>query len=410
MLSGYSNGIRTLLSSDNYFRGIKLFKQHLPKLSLIPIAVLTSTLISSISSKAYAQSTQFEFKKLPEGYTQEILKQSLPYKTTDSPFDAMQNVFATTSKIIEWFKHIPENVTALTTGITSDIYSLISSLILKTPLWLFDNEWFGNTTYLFSIVAVGIVSTLTIIEGMKRKFNKKYVDIKTIAKRWFIVAGLSTIVPFLFYQAFRLLNYVSETIIEMSSSHIGNPLNDSLAIFDILVLAAFNITLIILAIPILLKNARRFFDILVLGIVSPLAGVAYIFDSHKHLFRQWWSSLKQLSMVQVIYAFYLMIIGLFIYGVPTPDDVVGVGIKLLLVIGGFMRLINPPTFIQRQLDPGDTITSSLKNDYIKSKKKLGQLVNTSIQTIRNPINAVKFLSQSNSPTVSNTRMGRRHGK
>ena len=85
----------------------------------------------------------------------------------------MQNVFATTSKIIEWFKHIPENVTALTTGITSDIYSLISSLILKTPLWLFDNEWFGNTTYLFSIVAVGIVSTLTIIEGMKRKFNKK---------------------------------------------------------------------------------------------------------------------------------------------------------------------------------------------------------------------------------------------
>jgi len=311
--------------------------------------------------------------------------------------------------LTEWFKHLPKTIEQGSMDLISSIYSLVGNLILKTPLWIFDNQWFNNNTYLFSMVSVGIVTVLTTIEGIKRMLNKKHVNLKTIMKRWFWVAGLNTIIPFLFINTFRLLNWLSDKIINLNGNIIKNTAQNATAPFDLFVMVIFSLVLVGITIPTLMTNSRRFFDLITLGIISPLAMTAYIFDPYKHLFTQWWSSVKHLSMVQVIYAFYLMIIGLLIYGIPTPDDTMGVVFKFLLVIGGFMRLMNPPQFMNKHLDGSGSITDEFGRAK-KTKKSIIGKFRESVKVVKNPINAVKFLSKGKQHKVvtGNTRMDRYH--
>lgn len=257
----------------------------------------------------------------------------------------------------EWFFNVPQNVAEFSVGLMANLYELCAKLILTTPLWIFDNQWFQNTTYMFSLSAIGIVSTLTAIEGIKRmlaKVNKKVskpMDIKEIGKRWFIASGILTAAPWLFQKTFQILNWVSNTLISMGGDTIRSvALPENIPIFDVIVLVLFDAVLITTIIPVLWKNGRRFFDILVLGITTPFAMTAWIFDSYKHLHRQWWERLKHLSMVQVYYALFLLVLGWFIFGVPTPTDFIGMIIKLLVVIGGFARMVEPPRLISKHLD------------------------------------------------------------
>ncbi|MFZ3580199.1 hypothetical protein [Virgibacillus sp. DJP39] len=325
----------------------------------------------------------------------------------------IENVFQTFSNVIDWFEDLPIHITNFITGLTEKVYELIASLILKTPLWIFDNNFFEETTLLFSAFSVSLVSILTIIESIKRIYKKKHVDLKTISQRWFLVAGLSTVVPFLFHKAFQILNFLSEKIININAHYISNPITTTLPIFDLFVLLVFNVVLISMSIPILLKNGKRFFDLLILGIISPLALSTWVFESHKHYFKQWWENVKRLSLVQIVYAFYLLVIGLIIYGIPIPsDDFIGSCIKILVVLGGFNSLINPPTFLQKHLNfNGDSIGSIFKEGNKSRKTVLRNFKNT-VDTLKNPINVIKKLSNSpqTSNSISNTRMGRRHKK
>ena len=87
----------------------------------------------------------------------------------------------------------------------SGLYTLCSNLILKTPTWIFDNQWFKDTTLIFSSAAIGVTSSLTALEGVRRMFSglkpkksskdplfkwldAKPMDLKDIAKRWGIAS------------------------------------------------------------------------------------------------------------------------------------------------------------------------------------------------------------------------------
>ena len=97
--------------------------------------------------------------------------------------------------------------------------------------------------------------------------------------------------------------------------------------FNVLTMGVFDIVLIATLIPTLWKNGRRFFDLLMLALVSPLAMTAWIFDSHRSKFDQWWSNVKELSLVQIYHALFLLVIGWFIDGIPTPADPIGMTIS-----------------------------------------------------------------------------------
>lgn len=259
----------------------------------------------------------------------------------------------------------------------ADLYQLSTDLILKTPLWIFDNEWFHNTTYKFSLFSIGIVSVLTVIESIKRmssgftKRKKQAMDIKVILKRWFLVSSVLTLVPFLFLKGFQGLNLISETINTMGGDTIETvAIPKSIKIFDVLTIFVFDLILIASMIPILWKNGRRFFDIMVLGVVTPFALTAWIFDSYRHLFNQWWENLKHLSLVQVYYAVFLLMLGWFLFGTPTPDSFNGMLIKMLVVIGGFARMVEPPRIISNHLDSGEGMDEVVSKDINKTKRSV----------------------------------------
>lgn len=286
-------------------------------------------------------------------------------KEQSSWWNPLQPVYDWWDSVVIWFQELPHNIATWSVELMAKLYELCSSLILKTPLWIFDNEWFHNTTYQFSLLSIGIVTTLTVVQSIKqmmsgfktRRVNDESMmvskEFKTIMKRWFLVSGAITAVPFLFQKAFQILNWVSGTLVAMGGDTMrAVAVPENIKLFDVITLVTFDIVLIATIIPVLWKNGRRFFDIMVLGIIAPFALTAWIFNDYRHLFKQWWENLKQLSLVQIYYALFLLVLGWFIFGVPTPNDPIGMILKLLVVIGGFARMVNPPRIISKHLDKG----------------------------------------------------------
>src|SRR5690606_38069455 len=98
-----------------------------------------------------------------------------------------------------------------------------------------------------------------------------------------------------------------------------------------------------------------------------------IFDSYKAMHKQWWENLKHLSLVQCYHALFLLALGWFIFGVPTPPDFAGLLVKLLIVIGGFSRLQNPPRILTGKLDNGggfDEVVGRVKKTMDNTKRNI----------------------------------------
>lgn len=341
-----------------------------------------------------------------------------------NPIKPAMDFYESISAYIDSWKDYLENLPRImaegSVTLMSKLYELCASLILKTPLWIFDNEWFRNTTYQFSAFSLGIVTVLTVVEAIKRMASgmrtgkRPAMKMKDILKRWGLVSIALSGVPFLFQKSFQILNSVSEKVISMGGNTMrAVALPETIGAFDLVTLILFNIALIATVIPVLWANGKRFFDIMVLGVITPFALTAWIFDSYRHLFNQWWNNLKHLSLVQVYYSVFLLILGWFIFGVPTPDTFTGMIIKLLVVVGGFARMANPPRIIADHMNIGkgfDEVASGLdetKKNFQRSKDIIKSIT-------KGPKGIAKAAWDMATPKVSvagaASRMSRFHGK
>ena len=388
--SGFdSNSVPPVLSDSDGFQKLASFKRSLLKAALVaPVAVLSTTVISSITSRAYAATTDVKapVDLLKMGWQDKNVFTAVP--------EAIDKINKAITTVVNFFSDLPHNIAEMSVHLMSWLYDLCATLILKTPLWIFNNEWFENTTYLFSILAIGVVSVLTTIESIKlmftglRKRKAQPMPFKTILKRWAIVAGIITAVPFLFQKSFEVLNKISDTLISMGSKTMDAlSLPETISFFDVATLVLFDGILISSIVPVLWQNGRRFFDIMVLGVVSPLALTAWIFDPYRHLFRQWWDNVKHLSLVQVYYSLFLLILGWFIFGIPTPSAITGMIVKMLVVIGGFNRMTSPPRIVTKHLDRGGGLDEVYDTD--STTKKVKRNIKDTIDIVTRPSSAVK---------------------
>jgi hypothetical protein len=377
---------------------------------LLPFAVISSTLITTRTSSAYAATLSNPTNlKTHIHSTVEIAK--------EAP-GALSQIGELLTTIHEWWNNLPHDIAQGSVNLMAWLYELCSDLILKTPLWIFDNEWFENTTYMFSLASIGIVTVLTVLEGIKRMipmFNKKSkkvqpMDLKTIMKRWFIISGISTAMPYIFQKGFQLLNKVSDMISGMGAKTLTNvALPASISTFEVVTLVLFDVVLISTIVPILWKNGRRFFDLMMLGLISPLALTAFIFDNYKSYYTQWLDNVKHLSLVQVYYSLFLLVLGWMIFGLPTPSTFTGLILKLLVTIGGFNRLSNPPKFVSKHLDNG----GGFNEIYDPAKDTVSKTVRNfkdTVSIIRKPTTIVKKVHErlQTPERVGKTRMQRFH--
>lgn len=353
-----------------------VYSTILKKKILIPIGVLSTSFLFSTIEKAKAAT-------IPKGVIPQLFGSDKQLKTTDPGFfETWEKIGDTINNIINWFAHFNENISRLSIDFLTHMYELITKVILQTPLILFDNPAVKDANITFSIISILIVTILTMIEGIKRMIPKKrYTDIVKITKRWALVASGMGFAPFVFEKVFWLLNTITQAILKIGSFGImPNDISNYMQFtgFNTLILIAFDLTILAFAIPILLENGRRWFDIFSLSIVTPLALTTWIFDDYRYLFDRWWNNLQQLGLVQLVYAIFVTIMTIFIFATQYITDGDGLFFKLLIIAGGLFRILNPPSIIKPKLDRESNIV-----DLVKDYKKT---FTTAKNTIQHPIN------------------------
>jgi len=128
-------------------------------------------------------------------------------------------------------------------------------------------------------------------------------------------------------------------------------------------LIGFDIALISVLIPILLQNFRRWFDLLALGVMTPLVLACWVFKAHENLFYTWWEYIKKCASTQLVYAIFLLLIGTLLFGTKLPNNGWDIMIQMGIIIGGLWRMNNPPNIISRHVDKGANIKSMWEGAY-----------------------------------------------
>jgi hypothetical protein len=300
-------------------------------------------------------------------------------------------------KIIDWINHLPENLPRYSAEILASVYEFLSGTILLTPLFLFNSTNSLDTVLKFSGVAILTTIILTMVEAIKRMLKKKHTDSNTVYKRFFLAITASGFSPFIFTGAFQIINMVTKAIASLGKSEISRfelfssynehiplvlaPIAFATTGLDTFLLLAFDVAVIALLIPITLQAGRRFWDLLCLSSMSPLALTAWVFDDYKHYTSMWWQNVKKLSMTQIVYAAFIAIMGIFMYSTRGITEGGGLILKLIIILGGLNRMLNMPQFVKSRTDQGDDIFGMFDNMMKSGTKVWKTVLPTPIRTM-----------------------------
>lgn len=322
---------------------------------MLPFGVLTT---STLSKKVYAESLTDPWS-WSNGIQQELGHIDLAVNTfldgIPSPVDMLHTI------IIEGMNLI---------------YGLLSSVVLHTPLWLFTNEWFSPITQIFSVLSVLIISVMSLVQIIRYMLQGKELDDWGIVRRFVVALSVSSFSPTLLRHSVEAVNTFSKTILSIGQSFFNSFYRTSgLEMFaassDLLltlVTALLVCTFGIFCIPIILQSGRRFFEMITLGALTPLAMAAWVFPETKAFHSLWWSKLKQLFLTQVYYALYVIILGLILFSTPHPTTTEGYWTKLLVMIGGALSMLDVPSIVSSKVDRGRDVGSMVQRTTRQWKK------------------------------------------
>jgi hypothetical protein len=251
------------------------------------------------------------------------------------------------------------------------------SMIIYTPVFLFDNEFFHSLIRTFAGISIGVVTLGSMVEGLKRVLGWSGSSFKQILLRLPIMIAICGFAPFGFIKAIEAMNSISNGIFAIGTNILGNSTQSDIWTFSLLsdhfetlAFLLFILLYIALLIPMMLNHGKRWFSMIALGILTPFAMLGYVFDSFKSLHHNWWTSLKSLFLVQIIYSIFVTILSLLMFAVPFPTTVEGAFAKMLVILGGLYMLAVPPTFVTGFFNQGPTP----KQSYAVVAKKLGKLM------------------------------------
>lgn len=257
------------------------------------------------------------------------------------------------------------------------VYKMIS-MIIYTPAFLFDNEFFQNMIRFFSGLSIGVVTIGSMIEGFKRVIGLSGTSIKQIMTRLPLMVAICGFAPIGFVKAVEAMNGITNTIFYIGTNVLGNTttypdmweFNLFGDTFEAIGFFLFILLYIALLIPMMLHHGRRWFSMIALGVLTPFAMLGYVFDSFKSFHTSWWSTLKGLFLVQIVYSVFVTILSLLMFAVPFPTTIEGLFAKLLVILGGLYMLAIPPPFVRKFFDQGP----SPKQSYTLMAKKIGKLM------------------------------------
>lgn len=264
-------------------------------------------------------------------------------------------------KTVNFFANFEQNVLNITTTTMTWTYETITKVVLHTPSFIFEGDWLRDNVVTFTGLALVVTVCLALYEGFQRMVGQTrgLTDMKKFYSKLPIALGVSAFAPTAFYFGFKGLNWVTAKIIEYTGMQIHNGVatisHGGINMLDYILLGVFNISLVGMMIPIFIQNFRRWFELILLCIVTPVAFTCWAFESRKRYFDMWWDGIKKRSTIQIVYAIYLMVIGTLMFGTPAPEGGFGVLLKCGVMIGGLFSMVRLPGFVESHLNyRGDT--------------------------------------------------------
>lgn len=257
------------------------------------------------------------------------------------------------------------------------IYKTIS-MVVYTPVFLFDNEFFHHLIRIFTSLSIGVITIGSMIEGFKRVLGLSGTPLKKIMTRLPLMVAICGFAPFGFIKAIEAMNGITRFIFNIGTNLLENTAYYSNQwamisfgdIFETIGFLLFIILYIALLIPMMLYHGQRWFSMIALGILTPFAMLGYVFDSFESLHTSWWTSLKGLFLVQIVYSIFVTILSILMFAVPFPATMEGLFAKLLVILGGLYMLAIPPPFVKKFFDKGPKPTQA----YAVAAKKIGKLM------------------------------------
>lgn len=246
-------------------------------------------------------------------------------------------------------------------------YTQATELVTIFPLAVFGNPYVYKMQMAFTGYAVFMIVLLSMLEGLKAILGFSYTSFLTLIGRTVVSSiGMGLTIPAVLF-LIKCSNLLVYSILRVSAqytsnAHLGEAFRtlsyDGLVNFvaSLLFLLAC-LYFILLA---LLRVGRRWFDLLMNLVISPLAWAAYVTNGTARYLSDWFRSTGRIILANIVYAFYVAVLSLVIMLPIRMDSVADWLVKMLLVLGGLYRLANPPSWI-RSLNGGGSIIPVLKD-------------------------------------------------
>jgi hypothetical protein len=374
----------------------------------IPFSAMSSASLFATFNTAHAE-TMSEIILQPKGILLSKTEGKGFIQGTKQMWENIETITKYIIKGLDWLLGLPLKIPEYSADLLTLIYKLLSQIALQTPSFLFNNPVIQNTSLTFSLVSISIVTILTVYEGFMQMFKQDHTPLKTIIKRWVAVSAIGGFLPFMFEQGFKWLNKLSLAIANIGNVNGGSSsgfINSAdLGFFDTLIVIAFDITAISMLIPFALQAGRRWIMLGILFAISPLALSARVFDRHKRYFDRWLDTVKELSIVQLVQAVFLLIMGCFIFSTQAIQGGIFIMVsKLLLVMGGLHYMINPPSLITSLAGGKDDVFDV----YDEYKKTFNNIKDTVTGKNLRPVGFIQNMITKNKETKLKQKYGVRH--
>jgi hypothetical protein len=217
----------------------------------------------------------------------------------------------------------------------------------------------------------GLVTVLTMIEGLKRTLAMTYTPMSRIMSRYPIAILISGLAPFLFYGMGFATNELVKVMGLLTQSSISGVDHFTSAlqgvgehVMEAVVMFVFLIVMCIYIFRVLLYHANRWFGLLFNMVTTPIAMTAFIFKPYQDMASSWFKDTMGKFLVVVVHSLFLGLIGVLLYAPTTQfiQDTMGtfqyVIVKLMFAIGGLQMMLKPPAWIVRGFDSGDSVNGT----------------------------------------------------
>lgn len=257
----------------------------------------------------------------------------------------------------------------------NDIFATLTKLITTVPIDLIAHENAMKLQAIFIGYSLVVILILATVEGYKALLGLSYTKPTVLFGRIFVaLIGASLTFPAIVWLA-KSANLAVVIILSLSdtyfsgSQELGSMLREFSASGTINFFASviFMLAFLYFIFFALFRVGRRWFDLLMNMVTSPFAWAAYVTDGTSKYLTMFISTTGKLILVNVVYAFYVVVISVIVMAPGEVQDFSGWMARMLLLLGGLWSLSSPPAWITNMDSP--SMLPSIKKMLPRGRKK-----------------------------------------